>query len=314
MVDIHIVNVMVSRPNSLPEPRTDVGQLRAFVAVARAGSVGRAATLLGRTQPSVSHRLAALERAWGTRLFRRAARGMTLTPEGGRLLPRAEATLRALEELDREAGLPVSSAGELRLGAGDALGREILPRALARLTHCEPGIEVHLREGPGPGLLEALREGEIDLALVVPDARVAAGEGLDFEPLLRSEVHLLARQGRLGPGDRPVPLRDLGQRPLVVLQPESAFRRGLERAFAGAGVPFRPAVEVGNLSLVRRFVAAGLGVAPVPAIAFRSGERGPGVEQRRLLGVPPVTYHRVMRAGAPVSALTRRLLELLAPE
>lgn len=302
---------MSSGASTLPEPRTDVGQLRVFVAVSRAGSVGKAASLLGRTQPSVSHRLAALERAWETRLFRRVARGMILTPEGERLLPAAEAALRRLEELDREAGLPLSGAHELRVGAGDALGREVLPAALARLIDREPGIEVHLREGPGPVLLDALREGEIDLALVVPGPAAPAAEGIEFAPLLKSEIALLARQGRLGPGDRPLPLRALERRRLVVLQPESAFRRRLERAFSEAGVPFRPAVEVGNLSLVRRFVAAGLGVAPVPAVAFRPGDRGRGVEQRRLLGVPAVTYYRAVRAGAPLSSPARRLLDLL---
>ena len=61
-----------SRP--LPEPRGDTATLRAFVAEARLGTVGRAAQALGRTQPSVSARLASLERAWQVRLFRRVAR------------------------------------------------------------------------------------------------------------------------------------------------------------------------------------------------------------------------------------------------
>ncbi len=75
-------------------------------------------------------------------------------------------------------------------------------------------------------------------------------------------------------------------------------------------MPFRPAVEVGNLSLVRRFVAAGLGVAPVPAVAF--GRRNqPGVERRRLTGIEPVRYDHAVRAGVPLPEATRRLLELL---
>ena len=65
----------------------DVPALLTFVAVARAGSVGRAAERRARTQPRLSARLLALEGAWGTKLFRRHARGMALTPEGARLLP-----------------------------------------------------------------------------------------------------------------------------------------------------------------------------------------------------------------------------------
>jgi DNA-binding transcriptional LysR family regulator len=288
----------------------DVSGLRAFVAVARLGAVGRAAAALGRTQPSISARLADLERTWRTRLFRRAPRGMLLTPEGARLLPLAETVLRDLEDLDREAGIPIGPPRELRVGAGDALGRRRLPHAVAALLRESPDLDVRIREGPAPRLLEALRAGEIDLALVVRTAGGAREEGVDLEPVLESEIHLLAPRGESRSGDRAVALKSLAGRRLVVLQPGSGFRRHLEAAFERRGVPFRPAVEVGNLSLVRRFVAAGLGVAPVPAVAF-SPREAPGTEQRRLSGIDPVRYDRAVRAGVPVPPATLRLLELM---
>ena len=130
-------------------------------------SVGRAAERLSRTQPSISARLLALEGAWGTKLFRRHARGMALTPKGARLLPLAEAALEGLGALDRAAGVPVSGHDELRIGAGDALGREVVPGAIARLLRARPTLSIRVLEGPAPRLLEALRTGEIDLALAV---------------------------------------------------------------------------------------------------------------------------------------------------
>ena len=296
----------------LPDPRADVGGLRAFVAVAREGSVARAAVRLGRTQPSISARLAALEAAWATRLFRREARGMALTPEGARLLPLAESSLRALEELDQTAGLPLASAGELRLGSGDALGRRLLPGALARLPTRHPDVEVYLREGPRPRLLEALRAGEIDVALVVEDPQADGEEGLDVEAWIDSEIHLLAPAGTLtGRRREAVRMSWLGDRRLVVLQRGSGFRKHLEAAFAARSIPFHPAVEVGNLSLVRRFVSAGLGVAPVPAIAFGSTKDWPAIERRKLLGVPRLRYAWAVRAGVPLPSVARDLLGLL---
>jgi len=303
---------MTSSPGqaTLPAPLADVSGLRAFVAVARLGTVGRAAEALGRTQPSISARLADLEKTWQTRLFRRAARGMVLTPEGSGLLPRAEAILRELEELDRAAGVPLSSSSEVRVGAGDALGRRRLPHAVATLLRENSGIDVRIREGPAPKLLEALRAGEIDLALVVHPPGRTREPGFDTETILESEVHLFAPRGELDSARRSVSLRSLADRRLVVLQPGSGFRRHLETAFARARVPFRPAVEVGNLSLIRRFVTAGLGVAPVPAIAF-SPRDAPNLERKPLGGVPAVRYDRVVRAGVPLPEVTRRLLELL---
>jgi LysR family hydrogen peroxide-inducible transcriptional activator len=286
---------------------TDVPALETFVAVARAGSVVGAAERLARTQPSISARLLALESAWATKLFRRHARGMTLTPEGARLLPLAEAALQSLGALDRAAGLPVSGPDELRIGAGDALGREVVPRAMARLLGKRPSLSIRVLEGPAPRLLEALRAGEIDLALAVDVVGEAAG--VSFEPLLSSPVEVLARGGELTA--REVPLQSLRDRRLVTLQRGSGFRGHLEDAFGAAGVPFRPAVEVGNLSLVRRFVAAGLGVAPVPAIAFARDLGDRGLVRRRLLGVPPVSYALARRAGVPLTGAAEQFVALL---
>jgi LysR family hydrogen peroxide-inducible transcriptional activator len=298
---------------ALPDPRAGVAGLRAFVAVARLGTVGRAAEALRRTQPSISARLADLEGTWRTRLFRRSPRGMLLTPEGSRLLPLAEAALRELEQLDRAAGIPAGAPLEIRVGAGDALGRRRLPRAVAALLRESPGLDVRIREGPAPSLLEALRAGDIDLALVVrpPDRR--RDESIDLDTVLQSEVHLLApdlAKPKSGGGGRALPLGALAGRRLVVLQPGSGFRRHLEAAFERSRLPFRPAVEVGNLSLVHRFVAAGLGVAPVPAVAFGPRD-APGLARRRLAGVEPVRYARAFRAGAPLPEATKRLLELI---
>ncbi|MCP3978192.1 MAG: LysR family transcriptional regulator [bacterium] len=283
--------------------------LQALVAVARAGTVGGAARLLDRSQPSISARLAGLEQAWRTRLFRRTPRGMELTPEGARLLPLAEAALGQLEQLDQAAGLPIARPTGLRLGAGDALGRHVLPRALAALLRRKPDLDVRLREGPGPALLAALRDGEIDIALVVRPEVVP--DGVELTEVTRSEIDLLVPDGTLPPGRWGVALRSLQGRRLVVLQPGSGFRRHLERAFRDAGHALHTAVEVGNLSLVRRFVAAGLGVAPVPRVAFPESERFPGVERYRLRGIPPVAYARAVRAGVPLPEEAHELFSLL---
>ena len=103
----------------------------------------------------------------------------------------------------------------------------------------------------------------------------------------------------------------LRDRRLVTLQRGSGFRRHLEEAWSSAGVPFRPAVEVGNLSLVRRFVAAGLGVAPGAVDRLRARSRDRATTRRRLRGVPPVPYVLARRAGVPLTAAAQRFVELL---
>lgn len=293
----------------------DRGALEAFVAVARAGTVREAAARLGRTQPSISARLAGLETAWGVRLFARRARGMTPTPEGARLLPLAGRALAALDEVDREAGRPVAPDEEVRVGAGDALGRVRLPSALRRLSAERPAVAVRVVEGPRERLLDALRLGEIDVALVSipPEGTGPAPTGLDSEPVARSPVVLLVPAGEPVPA-RAVSVARLADRRVITLHPGSSFRRTIEAAFARAGTPFRPAVEVGSLSLVRRFVAAGLGVAPVPAIAFDGDDRASGVRAVGLAGFPAIAYRAFRRAGAPLPDAAVRLLGFLGSD
>jgi DNA-binding transcriptional LysR family regulator len=143
---------------------------------------------------------------------------------------------------------------------------------------------------------------------------VSLPDGIEVDPLVQSEVDLLVPSGSGRRFRRALPLRALEHQRLVALQGGSAFRRHVEEAFRVARVAFRPAVEVGNLSLVRRFVAAGLGVAPVPRVAFSGKDALAGVERRRLGGVAPVTYHRAVRSGVPLPNAVSRLLELLAKQ
>jgi DNA-binding transcriptional LysR family regulator len=216
--------------------------------------------------------------------------------------------LAGLAALDEAAGRPAAGPAVLRLATGDALARALLPPLLARLRAAHPDALLEVREGPSDRLVETVRRGEVDLALV---SHAPAGNDLDVRQVLESSVALLLPEShRLARSGRGLALACLDGEPLVTLQPESAFRRHLASAFAAADLEFRPAVEVGNLSLVHRFVAAGLGLAPVPAVAFP--EAPPRTALRaKLTGIAPVVYLAVRRAGSPTGPLEKELLESL---
>src|SRR5215208_87555 len=118
--------------------------LRVLRGVAQAGSFSAAAHSLGYTQSAVSRQVASLEAAVGARLCERTRQGVTLTPAGARLLPRA---IRILDELDaarREAAGDPVAAGPVRLGSFATAAAGLVPRALVALP---PGLTVTLREG-----------------------------------------------------------------------------------------------------------------------------------------------------------------------
>lgn len=293
-----------------PHDGAELDQLRAFEAIARLGTVGAAADELGRTQPAISARLGALEEAWRTRLFLRRPRGMELTPEGHRLLVPARDLLESASALDRAAGLPLAREAAVRLGSGDALGRDLVPRVLRRLLAERPGTSVRVREGSGRRLAEDLRAGEIDVALLPVEA--AAGGGLERRPLVTSPVDVLLPPGGAR-GRRALRPAHLDGEPLVLLLPGSSFRQRVERSWEEEGSSLAVAVEVGSYSLVRRFVAAGLGAAPVPRVAF-PGEAEDDVRRVRLDGVQPVSWDVATRAGAPLPSATSLFIDLLQDE
>jgi DNA-binding transcriptional LysR family regulator len=164
--------------------------LRVLREVAQAGSFSAAAHSLGYTQSAVSRQVAALEAVAGRRLFDRGRHGVTLTPAGSRLLPRA---IRVLDELDvalREAADEEAPGGPVRLGAFATAAAGLVPKALTSLRG-EP--KVTLREGTTPALTRALRAGTLDLAILArtPPFRPPDTESPPLELTTLSERELV---------------------------------------------------------------------------------------------------------------------------
>lgn len=141
----------------------DTVLLRAFLAVARAGSVTRAAAELFVSQPALSARITRLERAVGARLFERRPDGVELTAAGRAFTPYAEQVLAAL---DRGVGdaLTASGRGVLRVDVLDA-GLAIPRRAMETIREALPDVELDVSERGSVDQERRLRSGELDLAL-----------------------------------------------------------------------------------------------------------------------------------------------------
>ena len=125
-----------------------LAQVESFLEVARLGHLGRAATGLFISQPTLTARLHALEAELGTTLFDRSRRGMALTDAGRGFLPHAERAAAALRE-GREVvtGIHRGVAGELTIGTAPAVGTYVLPRLLARFAELHPNVRLVVRTG-----------------------------------------------------------------------------------------------------------------------------------------------------------------------
>jgi DNA-binding transcriptional LysR family regulator len=136
--------------------------LHYFVAVAEELHFGRAAQRLQIVQPAVSQQITRLERELDVRLLERTSRRVRLTPAGERVLAAARETLAAAARVRVVAGEPTAA---LRIGVASCVTQR-LDRALARLRDTERPAEPKLVDLPVTARLDAVRNGELDLALV----------------------------------------------------------------------------------------------------------------------------------------------------
>jgi LysR family transcriptional regulator for metE and metH len=166
----------------------EVRDLRLVEAISRKGTMTRAATDLNVSQSALSHQLAQLERTAGSPLFRRAARGMLLTPQGERLLAAAHVVLDELREAERALMRDAADTGVIRISTECYTCYHWLPASLTRFERRFPQVEVRVVVEATRAPLEALREDRIDLAIVTA-AKAAAR--VEVRPLFRDEVIVL---------------------------------------------------------------------------------------------------------------------------
>ncbi|WP_151480703.1 LysR family transcriptional regulator [Streptomyces albicerus] len=243
--------------------------LRVFLEVARHGSFTVAGRVLGWTQSAVSRQVASLEAALGgTPLFDRLPRGVRLTEAGRALAPHAEAVAGRLRDAGRElTALREGAGGRLRVGAFATADAALVPRAIAAFRARHPGVLLTREEGLTPALLDGLTAGDLDLAVVSTTGR-APLDAYELRHLLDESLYVAVPAGHPLAALPSVELPQLADadwisgssRPEGTLL-DTALRHG-----------FRPRVAhvVAEWTAKQGYVAAGLGVTLIPALAAES--------------------------------------------
>jgi DNA-binding transcriptional LysR family regulator len=244
--------------------------LDVFRTVARHGSITTAARALRFTQSAVSRQVAALEADLGVRLFDRLPRGVALTEEGRSLLPHAEAILDRLDTAQRDlAAVHGLGAGRLRVGAFPTAVAALVPRALAAFRDAHPEVTMALVEGLTPALLERLAAGDADVVVVsAPPDQPLDGSRFELHHLLDERLLVAVPRGHRLARRRTVRITELATDAFVV--GSATAEDTLLRATLPSG--FRPRIDLVAAEWTGKLgcVAAGLGVALIPALAVRA--------------------------------------------
>ncbi|MEQ9491706.1 MAG: LysR substrate-binding domain-containing protein [Alphaproteobacteria bacterium] len=260
----------------------DITLVRAFVAVARTGSMTRAADRLGLTQGAVSQKIKRLEDVLQCSLFQRGRPSLKLTRDGEKLFGLSEAYLSANDEIWAAMTAP-ALRGDVKLGMPHDLVSGYLPLALDGFVSENPGVDVTLVVGTSPDLRQQVRDGQIDVALVEEVAGAGGEASLAFEPMVW-----------IGSADasphrkRPMPLSMVGE--------DCAFRKPMSDALAGAGIPWTYMFEHGTHEATMAVVRSGLALS----VALASTVPDDLVVLGPAAGLPPLPDFSVNLYVTPV--------------
>jgi DNA-binding transcriptional LysR family regulator len=290
----------------------DAWSLQILVAVADHGSFSAAGAELSLTQPAVSRQVAALERRLGVSLFARSARGVTPTAAGAAAVQLARGVVSRIEVLEATVrSFGDAGGGRLRIGGFPSVNTHFLPKAIHHFSDADPGVTVALVHVDPLRALDAVRGGDVDVALVTdrqlvddpwvarvdPDAaRLVPGsvDDVALTPLRDEELHVALAADHPLARRRRVPLEALADERWIdgtfpdCLGPLPTLAAALGR---------EPEVGYvcddwnGKLALV----ASGAGVSLVPRLANVAVRRDVVVRET----VPALPARRLLAASLP---------------
>ncbi|MCJ8269732.1 MAG: LysR family transcriptional regulator [Psychrosphaera sp.] len=197
--------------------------IQSFVVVAHCGSLSKAATVLGTSQPTLSRHMAALEQQLGITLFDRSTQGLKITSDGAKLIESSEAMQQGAQRFARLAsGATLSLSGEVRISANEVVGLYYLPRVIAEFNLLYPEVTVEVDISNKATSLNK-RDADIALRMFRPTQPDLVAKRLhDIELQFTASKDYLARQGE------PQTLGEICNHPIIGFDREQQTEKAVE--------------------------------------------------------------------------------------
>jgi DNA-binding transcriptional LysR family regulator len=292
-----------------------VHRLRVLLEFARRGTITATAAALGYTPSAVSQQLAALERETGVALLHRTARTAELTEAGQQLAAHAAEILARIEAAEADLASP-EPVGRVAISAFPTAAVAFAPM-LTRTVRAHPGLNLLLRQTVGGEVLQLVRAGQVDVAIVDDWTGVLTADqpGLRLYPLLTDALVLVLPRGHWAAGERaPVSLFRLREEQWLATPVGEASRRAMDQVLAAAGGVAEAPSQFEGLATILSLVARGVGVAVLPRLTLAGGDAR--VVVRDLAGETPArdlyAVARASSAGRPAVAVITQALTAAA--
>ena len=289
----------------------ELDDVRAFVTVIDTGSISRAARDLYITQSAVTRRLQRLETSLGATLLDRRSRPIVLTGTGQCVLERCRRLLSDVRDVQAAASGGGQPAGALRIGVSHALTEITLTDPVDAIRRDFPQIALRIQTGWSLDLIERVRSGSLDAAVILVPSDESLPAGVIGEIAGREQLVIVAPRG--GKRPRVSALSDLDEVQWILSPEGCGTRVRLRRSLLRAGIDMRVSIETYNYELQLSLVARNCGLGFVPErILNRSRSRS----ALRMLRVPglefPLTiwtaYRQPLTGFEPVMAELNREL------
>jgi LysR family nitrogen assimilation transcriptional regulator len=287
----------------------DIRQLRYFIAITEAGSFSRAAQQLHVAQPALSQHILAMEAAFGVKLLQRNARGVTVTEAGQRLLGRAryiDAAFSDLTDHVRGAAIPT---GKVRFGMPGTINEQLGVPLIETCRRDYPEVKVRVSEAMSGFVLDWLRDGSIDLALLYG---TEDQKGLHLHHALTEEIVLFGIKGLKGsPKSNTISLSSALQLPLILPGEAHGLRSLIDMAANTIGKTVEPDIEIDSYRQIKSLALRGGGFAMLPATAVKQ-EITAGVFESWHVIEPELERKIYLgyQSGRPMSAASRAVAQL----
>jgi LysR family hydrogen peroxide-inducible transcriptional activator len=271
-----------SKPQSLALrfPPMTLTELRYIVAVAREKHFGRAADACFVSQPTLSVAVKKLEEELDVKLFERGSSEITVTPLGEEIVQQAQSVLEqaaSIKEIAKRGKDPL--AGALRLGVIYTIGPYLLPDLVRNIITNVPQMPLVLQENFTVKLLDMLRAGELDCAIL---AEPFADAGLAVAPLYEEPFMIAVPRGHALAKRKSISAEELKKETMLLLGTGHCFRDHVLEVcpefarFSSDAEGIRKSFEGSSLETIKYMVASGMGVTVVPRLSVPE-ERQPHI-------------------------------------
>lgn len=290
---------------------TNLEYYKVFYYVVKTGSFTLAAKELSVSQSAVSQSVKQLEQALNVTLFRRNAKGVSLTKEGELLFSYAARGYEQIETGEKKLAQMLNlDLGEIRIGASDMTLRFYLLPFLEKFHEQFPKIKVTVTNGPTPETIRFLKEGTIDFGVV--STPLAKTEGLEVTTVKEVTDTFVAGRKFIPYKNKMLDLKDLEKLPLIFLEGLTSTRTYMDGFLKENGVIVNPEFELATSDMIVQFALRNLGVGCVMRdFAIEELEAGRLFELRFNKMIPKRHFCVITDKRSSLSAAAQKLMRIL---